>query len=157
MKSFVILQRAFVSLLCDSPQVLESSRWSRSDSHRPTNKHEDAHTHTHTPQTYTHSLIFTGSFVPFFLMRIHLPCDTYGDDNVIFGNLSSSTFLLVGNVDAKRSLALTQHMPCLQTVQMEIFHNSILILCILSLGSRSLDFSTEQMHRTCRSFGATFI
>jgi len=28
MKSFVILQQALVSLLCDSRRVLESSRWS---------------------------------------------------------------------------------------------------------------------------------
>lgn len=81
MKSFVILQQAFVSLLCDSPQVFESSRWSGSDTHRPAN------THTH-PQTQPHT--HTHRVRSVFLMRIHFPCDTYGDDNVIFGNLSSS-------------------------------------------------------------------
>lgn len=57
MKSFVILQRAFVSLLCDSPRVFESSRWSRSDIHRLRNMHEDAHTHTN---THRHPDSFTG-------------------------------------------------------------------------------------------------
>lgn len=47
MKSFVILQRAFVSLLCDSPRVLESSRWSRSDVHTLAKRARGCeHTHT---------------------------------------------------------------------------------------------------------------
>lgn len=54
MKSFVILQRAFVSLLCDSPRVLESSRWSRSDTQRHRSARVHARTHS-SARTLTHA------------------------------------------------------------------------------------------------------
>lgn len=46
----------------------------------------------------------------------------------------SPTFLLVVNVAVKSCLAVIQLMSCLQTVQMKMFHNSILVLHILSVG-----------------------
>lgn len=46
----------------------------------------------------------------------------------------SPTLLLVVNVAVKSCLAVIQLMSCLQTVQMKMFHNSILILHILSVG-----------------------
>lgn len=113
MKSFVILQRAFVSLLCDSPRVLESSRWSRSDTQRLTHTHGGRFTHFlfHNGWHRSTCLVTYTEMIMSFL-AICLP----------------SAFLLVGNVAVKSCLAVPQFMPCLQTVQMKAFHNSILIL-----------------------------
>lgn len=44
------------------------------------------------------------------------------------------SFLLVVNEAVKRRLAVIRLVSCLQTVQMKMFHNSIVILHILSVG-----------------------
>lgn len=138
MKSFVILQRAFVSLLCDSPRVLESSRWSRSDTQRYKHTHTESETHTY---THTH----TGRFTHFLFNGWHRSTCLVTYTEMIMSFLAiclSPTFLLVGNVAVKSRLAVTQPLTCLQTVQMKMFHNTIVIRRILSL---SLLF-------TCRLF-----
>lgn len=70
----------------------------------------------------------------------------------------SPTFLLAGNVAVKSCLAVIQLMSCLQTVQMKMFHNSTLVLHILSVGLLfTYRFSLqkicgrliEQMHLLC--------
>lgn len=52
----------------------------------------------------------------------------------------SSTFLLVGNVAVKSRLAVIQLMSCLQTVQMKMFRNNILVLHIVSSSAIRLLF-----------------
>ena len=52
-------------------------------------------------------------------------------------------FCLVGNVVVKSCQAVTQLMLCLQSVQMGIFNNIILISCILSVGSNIFGCLTE--------------
>lgn len=126
MKSFVILQRAFVSLLCDSPRVLESSRWSRSDTQRY--KHTQRARDTHT---------LAGRFTHFLFNGWHRSTCLVTYTEMIMSFLAiclSPTFLLVGNVAVKSRLAVIQLLTCLQTVQMKMFHNSIVIRRILSVG-----------------------
>lgn len=116
MKSFVILQRAFVSLLCDSPRVLESSRWSRSDTHRLAYIHKDVHTYA---QARARGQVHTLSF--FFFGGWHRSSwlVTYTEMMMPFLFCLSCTFLLVGNAVVKRCLAVTRLVACLQTFQNE--------------------------------------
>lgn len=91
MKSFVILQRAFVSLLCDSPRVLQSSRWSRSDTHRLTLLH-------------THTKTLTGRFTHFPFNGWHRSTCLVTYTEMIMSFLAiclSLPFLFVGNVAVK--------------------------------------------------------
>lgn len=116
MKSFVILQRAFVSLLCDSPRVLESSRWSRSDTHRLAYIHKDVHTYAQARargQVHTLSFFFFGGWhrSPWLV--------TYTEMMMPFLFCLSCTFLLVGNTAVKSCLAVTRLVACLQTFQNE--------------------------------------
>lgn len=116
MKSFVILQRAFVSLLCDSPRVLESSRWSRSDTHRLAYIHKDVHTYAQARargQVHTLSFFFFGGWhrSPWLV--------TYTEMMMPFLFCLSCTFLLVGNAAVKSCLAVTRLVVCLQTFQNE--------------------------------------